>query len=274
MDITKEKLTNIINENTLEGCIIYLSGPSSLDTPLGLLRAKKVICVNGSAGHLLNNNIPVFIYVVCDGSFYANNKDLFTKYSSYAQYTFISEDVLARTDDCDREQLLKTCFLLKNFCKSRGGPGRKIRYKIKSITNKHLFIKCSISKNIKTIAFSTDVSYGHYGSATVAFSALQIAISLKFERIIFSGLDLNGSCERFYNEVNTQPTTLPSDFSFILNSFSFVHDNYHGEIFNLSPNTKIPYEVIPFISIEEIISTNSSIQNSDCRFEPSRCKPG
>lgn len=257
MIITHNILNKIMENKISDDCIIYLSGPSSLDTPLSRMRDKNFICVNGSAGHLIDNNIPIFIYVVCDGSFYENNKDLFHKYSSYAQHTFISEDVIKRADSTEAEYLLNTCFLLKDICKSRGGIGRKIRYKIKTMTNRNLRIKCSAFRKVKTIAFSTNVTHGHFGSATVAFSALQIAISLKFERIIFSGLDLKGSCKRFYNEVNTQPTTLPADLSFILRSFSYVSSHYDGKIYNLSPQTAIPYDVIPFIKTEEVACSSS-----------------
>lgn len=251
MLITHDILNKIMEEKSSGDCIIYLSGPSSLDTPLNILHSKNCISVNGSAGHLIKNNIPIFIYVVCDGSFYEKNKDLFYKYSAYAQYTFISEDVLKRANLTEKENLLNTCFLLRDFCKSRGGIGRKIRYTIKSLANKNLLISCSAFRKVKTIAFSTDVTYGHFGSATVAFSALQIAISLKFERIIFSGLDLKGDCKRFYYEANTQPTTLPDDFDFILKTFSFINSHYKGKIFNLSLQTAIPYDVIPFLSTEE-----------------------
>ena len=257
MLITHEILNGIMGERVSDDCIIYLSGPSSLDTPLEIMRSKSCICVNGSAGYLINNNIPVFLYVVCDGSFYENNKDLFYKYSAYAQHTFISEDVIKRANSTEAENLLNTCFLLKDICKSRGGIGRKIRYKIKTMTNRNLRIKCSAFRKVKTIAFSTDVAHGHFGSATVAFSALQIAISLKFERIIFSGLDLKDSCKRFYNEVNAQPTTLPADLSFILRSFSYVSSHYDGKIYNLSPQTAIPYDVIPFINTEEVACSSS-----------------
>ncbi|HBA1405491.1 TPA: 3-deoxy-D-manno-oct-2-ulosonate III transferase WaaZ, partial [Citrobacter koseri] len=84
MKITRKEL-QLMKETTSDGCIIYLSGPSSLDTPLELLRAKSIISVNGSTGYLLENNIPVFAYIVSDGSFYEKNKSLFLKYSSYAR---------------------------------------------------------------------------------------------------------------------------------------------------------------------------------------------
>lgn len=77
MLITHEILNGIMGERVSDDCIIYLSGPSSLDTPLEIMRSKSCICVNGSAGYLINNNIPVFLYVVCDGSFMKTIKTYF-----------------------------------------------------------------------------------------------------------------------------------------------------------------------------------------------------
>ncbi|ENR8888294.1 3-deoxy-D-manno-oct-2-ulosonate III transferase WaaZ [Citrobacter koseri] len=258
MKITRKEL-QVMKETVSDDCIIYLSGPSSLDTPLELLRAKSIISVNGSTGYLLENDIPVFAYIVCDGSFYEKNKTLFLKYSSYARYTFISNDVLKRANTSEKEQLLNTCFVLNDICKSRGGPGRKIRYTIKSAINRSVFIKCSASRKDKTIAFSTDIYHGHFGSATVAFSALQLAITLKFNNIFFSGLDLSGKFERFYSEAQPQPTTLPTDFDFILKSFVFLMKKHRGNIFNLSSKTAIPYEVIPFASAAEIMNQTTLV---------------
>lgn len=253
MKITHRELQTI-RKTISDDCIIYLSGPSSLCTPLELLRSKSVISVNGSTGYLLDHNIPVLAYIVCDGSYYENNKNLFLKYSSYAKYTFISHDVIKRATPTEREKLLNTCFILNEFCGSRGGPGRKIRYTIKSAINKNIFIKCSASRKEKVIAFSTDVYHGHFGSATVAFSALQLAITLKFQKIYFSGLDMKGKCERFYSEGKPQPTTLPTDFDFILKSFTFLMKKHRGNVFNLSDKTAIPYEVIPFMSTDNILN--------------------
>lgn len=253
MKITHEEL-NKMRKMVFDDCIIYLSGPSSLDTPMELLHSKNVISVNGSAGYLMDNNISVLGYVVCDGSFYENNKSLFFKYSSYARYTFISNDVFKRALPTEQQKLIETCFILNDICKSRGGPGRKIRYSIKSLLNKNIFIKCSSSRKEKTIAFSHDIYYGHFGSATVAFSALQLAITLKFKNIYFSGLDMKGKCGRFYSEGKPQPTTLPADFDFILKSFTFLMRKYRGNVFNLSDKTAIPYEVIPFTSANDILA--------------------
>ncbi|EOW0886125.1 3-deoxy-D-manno-oct-2-ulosonate III transferase WaaZ, partial [Citrobacter koseri] len=111
----------------------------------------------------------------------------------------------------------------------------------------------------KTIAFSTDIYHGHFGSATVAFSALQLAITLKFNNIFFSGLDLSGKFERFYSEAQPQPTTLPTDFDFILKSFVFLMKKHRGNIFNLSSKTAIPYEVIPFASAVEIMNQTTLV---------------
>lgn len=77
MIITRNILNKIMDNRISDDCIIYLSGPSSLDTPLNKMRDKNFICVNGSAGHLIDNNIPIFIYVVCDGSFMKTIKTYF-----------------------------------------------------------------------------------------------------------------------------------------------------------------------------------------------------
>ncbi len=236
-----------MKENINGDCVIYLSGPSSLYTPTKLLSSSCIISVNGSTGNLIDNAIPVFAYIVSDGSFYKNKKELFHKYSTYAKHTFISENVLEMATAEERKVLLQSCYLLKDLCKSRGGFGRKIRYYFKSVMNKPVFIKCAFSRKNKTIAFSRDVSYGHFGSATVAFSALQLAITLRFERIIFSGLDLTGDCKRFYSEEQEQPTTLPENLGFIVDSFSFAREKTDARMYNLSTNTAIPYDIIPFI---------------------------
>ncbi len=250
----KRSILKSMKDNTSNDCIIYLSGPSSLDTPLDILASTCVIGVNGSVGHLIENAIPVFAYVVCDGSFYKNRKNLFYKYVKYARYTFISENVLEMATEEEKQTLLKSCYLLKDLCKSRGGPGRKIRYGFKTLTNSSVFIQCSFSKKNKIIAFSNDVSQGHFGSATVAFTALQIAITIGFERIIFSGLDLTGDCKRFYNDENEQPTNLPNDLTFILDSFSFAKDKIKSRVYNLSEKTAIPYDLIPYLDKNTLLN--------------------
>lgn len=252
MKITQKTLIKI-KQNISGDCIIHLSGPSALKTPIELLHSKSVIAVNGSAGYLMKNNIKLFAYIVCDGSFYGNNKKAFHKYSRYANHTFISEDVINHATPKEKETLLNSCFVLKSICKSRGGPGRKLRYFIKQAINKDIFIKCSTSRRAKTIAFSTNVAHGHFGSATVAFSALQIAISLNFDRVFMSGLDLVGACPRFYNEKQIQPTNLPLDFEYILESFAFMKERYHCHAFNLSTETSIPYEILPFMDPHKLM---------------------
>ena len=251
MKITN-KVLQLLKNDISDECIIYLSGPSSLKTPEKILRKKSIIAVNGSIGFLQTNNIPVFAYIVCDGSYYENNKSLFFKYSSYSKYTFISPNVFNRATPSEKEKLLNTCFIMKDLCKSRGGPGRKVRYTIKSLIYKNVFIKCSFLRKVKTIGFSTDISYGQFGSATVAFTALQLALTLKFKSIYFSGLDMKGECQRFYKEDIPQPTSLQKDFDLILKSFSFLMQKQYGNIYNLSEDTAIPYEVIPFINVNTI----------------------
>lgn len=75
---------------------------------------------------------------------------------------------------------------------------------------------------------------------------LQIAITLNFDRIFMSGLDLVGACSRFHNEIKTHPTNLPLDFEYILKLFRFMSEQHCGEKYNLSTKTAVPYEIFPF----------------------------
>ncbi|WLT05735.1 hypothetical protein [Gilliamella apis] len=63
---------------------------------------------------------------------------------------------------------------------------------------------------------------------------------------------MKGKCQRFYKEDIAQPTSLQKDFDLILKSFSFLMQKQYGNIYNLSEETAIPYEVIPFVNVNTI----------------------
>ena len=82
----------------------------------------------------------------------------------------------------------------------------------------------------------------------------KIAYSLKYARIICSGLDLTGSCSRFYDEdKNPMPSELTRDLFKILPFFRFMRENIEDiNIYNLSDDTAIQYDIIPYMKISEI----------------------
>ncbi|MCP0802980.1 3-deoxy-D-manno-oct-2-ulosonate III transferase WaaZ, partial [Salmonella enterica subsp. enterica serovar Kentucky] len=114
---------------------------------------------------------------------------------------------------------------------------------------KKLLINVPVSKRGRLVGFSKDISFGYCSCHTVAYTAMQIAYSLGYDNTICSGLDITGSCARFYDESNNpMPSELSKDLVKILPFFRFMRAQVPDfQIYNLSDDTAIGYDIIPFI---------------------------
>ena len=54
--ITRQDVDSLINERKHDSAVIFLSGPTSVNTPISLLKESDVISVNGSARYLIEND--------------------------------------------------------------------------------------------------------------------------------------------------------------------------------------------------------------------------
>ncbi|HAG9528073.1 TPA: 3-deoxy-D-manno-oct-2-ulosonate III transferase WaaZ [Escherichia coli] len=228
--IDKKDVENLIENKTSDDVIIFLSGPTSQKTPLSVLRTKDIIAVNGSVQYLLSHNIVPFIYVLTDVRFLHQRRDDFYKFSQ------------------------RSLVLRSFYRREKGGFIKKIKFNILSQIHKELLISVPLSKKGRLVGFCKDISFGYCSCHTIAFAAIQIAYSLKYARIICSGLDLTGNCSRFYDENNNpMPSELSKDLFKILPFFRFMRDNVEDiNIYNLSDDTAISYDVIPFIKFQDI----------------------
>lgn len=229
--IDKKDVENLIENKTSDDVIIFLSGPTSQKTPLSVLRTKDIIAVNGSVQYLLSHNIVPFIY------------------------TIVNVDVYEHASKEDKLYILQNCLVLRSFYRrEKGGFIKKIKFNILSQIHKELLISVPLSKKGRLVGFCKDISFGYCSCHTIAFAAIQIAYSLKYARIICSGLDLTGNCSRFYDENNNpMPSELSKDLFKILPFFRFMRDNVEDiNIYNLSDDTAISYDVIPFIKFQDI----------------------
>ncbi|HGY8903752.1 TPA: 3-deoxy-D-manno-oct-2-ulosonate III transferase WaaZ, partial [Escherichia coli] len=155
----------------------------------------------------------------------------------------------------DKLYILQNCLVLRSFYRrEKGGFIKKIKFNILSQIHKELLISVPLSKKGRLVGFCKDISFGYCSCHTIAFAAIQIAYSLKYARIICSGLDLTGNCSRFYDENNNpMPSELSKDLFKILPFFRFMRDNVEDiNIYNLSDDTAISYDVIPFIKFQDI----------------------
>lgn len=248
--LTRAGVQQLTESRTSENVIIFLSGPTSRGTPLSLLRNNDVITVNGAAEYLLSNGITPFIYVLTDARFLLQRREDFYKFSRGSKFTFVNMDVYEAASKEDKCYMRAHCFILRAFYKrEKGGLFKKLKLETLSRWNKKLLINVPVSKRGRLVGFSKDISFGYCSCHTVAYTAMQIAYSLGYDNTICSGLDITGSCARFYDESNNpMPSELSKDLVKILPFFKFMRAQVPDfQIYNLSDDTAIGYDIIPFI---------------------------
>lgn len=266
--ITRADVQQLIANRTSDNAIIFLSGPTSRNTPLPLLRNNDVITVNGAAEYLLSNGIAPFIYVLTDARFLLQRREDFYRFCRSSQYTLVNTDVYEAASAEDKVYLRRNCLILRAFYKrEKGGVFKRLKLHALSKWNKSLLINVPFSKRRRLVGFSKDISLGYCSCHTVAYTAMQIAYSLQYDNIICSGLDITGSCARFYDENNNpMPSELSKDLVKIVPFLRFMRNHIPDiNIYNLSDDTAIGYDIIPHIRANEVSNLSrkkSLISNS------------
>lgn len=199
---------DLLRKKTAEDCIIFLSGPTSRKTPLSLLRMEDVITVNGSVQYLLNNNVKPFLYLLTD-----------IRFIILAVIVNLLSSTLMYTSRWRKKYIEENCLIIRPFYRrEKGGVLKKIRFNFLKLVYKGLIISAPLSKRVT--GFCKDISISYCSCHTIAYTA--IPYSLKYSRIICSGLDLTGSCPRFYDEsFSPIPSELSKDLFKILPFFPF-----------------------------------------------------
>lgn len=259
--ITDADIATLVNGKTSRDTIIFLSGPTSLNTPLSVLKTNDVITVNGSARYLLDNGVSPFIYVLTDSRFLEQRRDDFYAFSQRSRFTIVNRDVYEDASEEDKRYLEQHCHIIRPLYKrEKGGFFKKLSLNWIAQRNPHIHVRVPLSKRKRLVGFSTRISEGYCSCHTIAFTALQIAYSLNFERIVFSGLDLTGSCTRFYDEKNNpMPSELSKDLGKILPFFAFAREVVKDmNVFNLSDDTAVDYRIIPHITPDQLPGFASS----------------
>lgn len=258
--ITRAGVQQLIANRTSDNVIIFLSGPTSRGTPLSLLQNNDVITVNGAAEYLLSNSITPFIYVLTDARFLLQRRHDFYKFSRASKFTVVNMDVYEAATEEDKKYMRTHCLILRAFYKrEKGGFFKKLKLEMLSKWNKNLLIRVPISKRKRLVGFSKDISLGYCSCHTVAYTAMQIAYSLGYDNTICSGLDITGSCARFYDEsLNPMPSELSKDLIKILPFFQFMCESVDDfNIYNLSDDTAISYDIIPYIKAADVAALPS-----------------
>lgn len=253
--ISENDVSNLIANKSSHDAIVFLSGPTSKNTPLAVLRERDIIAVNGSAAYLLANDIRPYLYVLTDVRFLKSRRDDFYQFSKGSRYTIVNNDVYEKASEEDKQYILSHCLVMRSFYKrEKGGIIKKAKFKLLGTVHKDLLMSVPFSRKGRLVGFCKDITLGYCSCHTVAFAAIQIAYSLKYQRIVCSGLDLTGGCARFYHEGSDPlPSELSRDLQKILPFFRFMRENVSDiNIYNLSDDTAVSYDIIPFISLADV----------------------
>ncbi|HFZ8994770.1 TPA: 3-deoxy-D-manno-oct-2-ulosonate III transferase WaaZ [Citrobacter freundii] len=255
--LRQRDIDNIISHKCSDDVIIFLSGKSSCNTPLKILQSNDTIAVNGSAIYLIDNNISPFIYLVTDKKFYLAKPDDFWRSVEKSRFSIVSLDVYKHANKDGQHKLREKCLILKDvYTRQFGGPVEVIKYLFNTDKYSDVKIYIPLYWRHRKVGFSLNIVKGYCPCHTVAYGAMQISYTLKYKRIICSGLDMNESTGRFYENTLTQSNVLPCrldyDFQKVMSYFIFMKNNIDIKVYNLSTNTRVPYNVIPLISPSEL----------------------
>lgn len=230
--------------------IIFLSGPTSLNTPLSALQEHDTICVNGSANHLIENGISPFLYLVTDHNYFIRNTDAFFHQANASKHVVISKELLDVAMPQHSEQLASlNPAVIHRACKSKKGGLKNYLYlKLKYWNCDQVAYTAPLTSRQVIHGYSRNTRRGYFHTRTVAYAALQLAETLGYRTAYFSGLDMTGAVGRFYEKDGSprERTTLDEDLDNILQGLEYMKGRSRMRVYNLSNDTRVPYSLVPF----------------------------
>ena len=232
--------------NIMHGAaFIIASGSSAKNFPIEKFAHIPMITMNGAISLFKYTDIKPFFYVCSDTGFSEQQPDLFAHAMLNSQRVALWETHVRQSEVKPAGDL----FLLKK------APKQSLS---EWLFNRNMFIRKRSAKK-GSIGFSKNLANGYFDARTVAYLALQLAYHVGFTKVFLVGLDLDQSAGRFYEkngEFGHSPCGLDQHFhSRILPSLKLMSNKIVGDdfaVYNLSSTSKIPSEVIPTITIDEV----------------------
>lgn len=242
-----------LNSNEKDIFIIG-SGPSINRQNLALLKNKKVIFLNGSIIIAKKYNIPPFCLTIMDSTFVINRQNIIKEIPS--KIPLILSLSVIKAFYYFMPQILKEhpIFLIENPLEPYNGTKKEII----DLDKKYFYISKAGDS-----AFSLNPSKGLYNGGTVMSNAIQLAFYAGFKRVFLLGLDIgNANQPRFYETNNNKiKCGLLNDYETEILPFMKATRELAEikgiSIYNCSPITKLPYEVIPYFNFKTFEEENN-----------------
>ena len=265
-------------KNRYSGSVFLLaSGGSAKEFPVSRYAHIPFIAMNGSILRLVDEKVRPLFFLCNDLDFPKERPDVVTLGCQYAQHVAMALENYSEVHSYDKTALAgKSLYLLERvnrYYNKKSVSDRSFAWSIRN--DKDLISGFSLLRQRPNrIGFSKDVGRGHFCGRTIAYAALQVVYTLGFRNIFIIGMDLNTATGRFYENPNSGlntttghsyekpnevfPTSIDVYYEpFILASFRFFQKNILEKqddlrVFNLSLNSRLPDEVIPKISLDQL----------------------
>jgi len=244
-----------------ERCFIIATGPSLNQIDFTRLVPETLLGVNGAV-EKCNDEIFMQYHFVSDASFVYQRLSFVEKMIHSGADCLFSFVALNHICEC-KPELLKASniFLLPEINYHYDTPKKNaIEFDLWAELKPELVLHNKAIHTKGRVGFSKNINCGVFTAQTVVFEALQTAAFLGFKKINILGMDLtfNQNTSRFYeNKNNVVKSRINRDFvPYILPSFevaSIVAEQNGFEIFNLSPNSRLPGSIIKKISFEQAL---------------------
>ncbi|MGE8065601.1 lipopolysaccharide biosynthesis protein [Pseudomonas sp. NPDC089569] len=258
MDVAQEKpllSSGQLDVHDLDECrnirkgsvFIIASGASARDFPLHKYADVPMITMNGAISKFAGTGITPFFYVCTDQGFSQQQPELFTEAMRLCKRVALWERHVWHTTLKPRGELYYL----------RRAP--KLGWRDLLKTDKDL-VRCRKLGNgrNRTLGFSRNLKRGFFDARTVAYLALQLAYHVGFTRVFLVGVDLDPLAGRFYEKSGSfvSPCVLDDHFhTRILPSFEILARSVMNEdfrVYNLSNSSRIPVNLVPRVTLEEV----------------------
>ena len=243
-------------------CFIIATGPSLAKIDTGKLAGHCCFGVNGAIALAIDRGLEFQYHLVSDGSFVRDRLQLVRQMIKSGAECLFSFAALGMLCELDHGLLASPNLYLL--------PEMNYRYQVPQLSPE-AFRRWAMRQdgirlhpdsqyNSGRVGFSRDINAGVFTAQTVVFEALQVAYYLNFSQVFLLGMDLNAAPgkARFYErDDNAVKSRLDRDYApYILPAFEVARDivaTEDFEIYNLSPDSRLPDSVIPKITLQQAL---------------------
>ena len=240
---------------------IVASGPSAREFPLARYSHVPMFSLNGSICLFGEVNVSPFFYLCDDGSFVRNRTPLLLQAIEQAQNLALSPGVIDNLLKLEAHAL-DDVGVYRFERVNRPGDNRPALSdrRFAWAARRDADMECDFSwlrQKPNRIGFCRNLAKGYFSGRTIPYAGIQLAYHLGFSRVFVVGMDLDSSLGRFYEQGGEAVRSrLDGDYEdYILPCFELMAErvvNSNFQVYNLSPNSRLPSSVIPKLELDQL----------------------